>query len=177
MQAGELRARRPVPRARRHQRVDAESLPFEDASFDLIIANHLLEHVRAPRRLAEFDRCLLRAGCWIARPALFAQAAPHFRVDSAPEPGFANPYYGQDDHVRLFGGDIGALLNAAGLTGTLLPHDQLLAQFHPLEFGCTATSRSSRSACRGTRSRLTGGIFIRAVTLRGADVDEGLHIP
>ena len=40
--------------------------------------------------------------------------------------------------MRLFGGDIGSLFNAAGLTGSLVPHAQMLGEFDPLEFGCNA---------------------------------------
>ena len=118
-------------------RVDAEAMPFEDASFDLIIANHLLEHVSSLQRaLAEFARCLAPGGMVIAQTPYSPRLMNTFELDTRPTPEFATLYYGQVDHVRLFGRDIGALFNAAGLTGTLLPHDQLLAQFDPLEFGC-----------------------------------------
>jgi SAM-dependent methyltransferase len=119
------------------QRVDAESMAFEGGRFDLIIANHLLEHVRHPERaLAEFARCLAPGGLLIAQTP-YAPALKHtFELDTPPTEEFAKIYYGQVDHVRLFGGDIGALFNAAGLTGSLVPHTQLLGEFDPLEFGC-----------------------------------------
>ncbi len=118
-------------------RVDAEAMPFEDASFDLIIANHLLEHVAHPERaLAEFERCLAPGGMLIAQTPYAPKMKHTFEVDAPPTEDFARLYYGQVDHVRLFGRDIGALFNAAGLTGALLPHDQLLGEFDPLEFGC-----------------------------------------
>jgi SAM-dependent methyltransferase len=119
------------------QRVDAESIAFEDDRFDLIIANHLLEHVRHPERaLAEFARCLAPGGLLIAQTP-YAPALKHtFELDTPPTEEFATIYYGQVDHVRLFGGDIGALFNAAGLTGSLVPHTQLLGEFDPLDFGC-----------------------------------------
>jgi len=119
------------------RRVDAESIDFEDGRFDLIVANHLLEHVRDPERaLAEFARCLAPGGLLIAQTP-YAPALKHtFELDTPPTEEFAKIYYGQVDHVRLFGGDIGALFNAAGLTGSLVPHAQLLGEFDPLEFGC-----------------------------------------
>jgi SAM-dependent methyltransferase len=119
------------------QRVDAEQLAFDDESFDLIIANHLLEHVSDPQRaLAEFARCLKPGGMLIAQTPYAPKLKHTFEVDTPPTEDFAKIFYGQVDHVRLFGGDIAGYFNAAGLTGTLLPHAQLLGELDPLEFGC-----------------------------------------
>src|SRR5258706_10720793 len=44
------------------ERVDAQSIPFADASFDMVIANHMLYHVPGrPEALAEIPR-VLRSG-------------------------------------------------------------------------------------------------------------------
>jgi len=59
-----------------------------------------------------------------------------FELDRPPSEDFARIYYGQVDHVRLFGRDIVALFNGAGLTGSLLPHAQLLGDFDARDFGC-----------------------------------------
>jgi SAM-dependent methyltransferase len=119
------------------RRVDAEAMPFEDASFDLIVANHLLEHVHHPERaLAEFARCLAPGGMLIAQTPYAPRLKHTFEVDAKPTPEFAKLFYGQDDHVRLFGGDIADYFHAAGLSGSPLPHAQLLGDLDPLEFGC-----------------------------------------
>jgi SAM-dependent methyltransferase len=119
-------------------KVDAESMPFEDASFDLIIANHLLEHVSQPERaLAEFVRCLAPGGMLIAQTPYAPKLKHTFEVGDAPTTAeFRTLFYGQSDHVRLFGGDIARYFNEAGLRGSLLTHAQLLADMDPLEFGC-----------------------------------------
>jgi SAM-dependent methyltransferase len=119
------------------RRVDAEAIAFPDASFDLIIANHLLEHVRHPERaLAEFARCLAPGGMLIAQTPYAPALKNTFELDRPPSADFARIYYGQVDHVRLFGRDIVALFNGAGLTGSLLPHEQLLGDFDARDFGC-----------------------------------------
>ena len=119
------------------RRVDAEAIAFPDASFDLIIANHLLEHVRHPERaLAEFARCLAPGGMLIAQTPYAPALKNTFELDRPPSEDFARIYYGQVDHVRLFGRDIVALFNGAGLTGSLLPHAQLLGDFDARDFGC-----------------------------------------
>jgi SAM-dependent methyltransferase len=118
-------------------KVDAEAMPFEDGRFDLIVANHLLEHVRHPERaLAEFERCLAPGGLLIAQTPYAPKLKHTFEVDAAPTPDFAKLFYGQEDHVRLFGGDVARYFEAAGLRGALLPHEQLLPGIDPLEFGC-----------------------------------------
>ena len=40
------------------RKVDAEAMPFADGHFDLIIANHLLEHVHHPERALAGVRAL-----------------------------------------------------------------------------------------------------------------------
>jgi SAM-dependent methyltransferase len=121
------------------RKVDAEAMPFADGHFDLIIANHLLEHVRHPERaLAEFARCLAPGGVLIAQTPYAPLLKHTFEVDAPATPEFAKLYYGQEDHVRLFGGDIATYFHAAGLTGELLSHAQMLRDLDPLEFGCNA---------------------------------------
>jgi len=129
---GDLHPSRP-----HHQRLDAEALPFPDASFDLVIANHLLEHVAHPgRALAEFARCLAPGGLLIAQTPFAPHLRHTFELSTPATPDFARLFYGQEDHVRLFGQDIAEHFHAAGLRGALLPHAQLLADMDPLEFGC-----------------------------------------
>jgi SAM-dependent methyltransferase len=118
-------------------RVNAEAMPFEDASFDLIIANHLLEHVSQPERaLAEFVRCLAPGGMLIAQTPYAPRLKHTFEVGNSTTEEFRKLFYGQEDHVRLFGGDIAHYFSEAGLRGDLLTHEQLLGDMDALEFGC-----------------------------------------
>ena len=118
-------------------RVDAEAMPFGDASFDLIIANHLLEHVSTPARaLAEFARCLAPGGMLIAQTPYAPHLTHTFELDGQTTPEFRTLFYGQADHVRLFGRDIARYFREAGLRGDLLAHEQLLGDMDALEFGC-----------------------------------------
>jgi ubiquinone/menaquinone biosynthesis C-methylase UbiE len=49
------------------ERVDVQSIPFADASFDMVIANHMLYHVPdRPRALAEIRRVLRPGGRFYA---------------------------------------------------------------------------------------------------------------
>lgn len=57
-------------------------MPFEDASFDVVIANHVIEHVPDQRvTLAEISRVLKPGGiCYVAVPNRWALIEPHFVV-------------------------------------------------------------------------------------------------
>ena len=43
--------------------------------------------------------------------------------------------YGQDDHLRTFGRDIGEIIAAAGFAGRLIPHDEIIQGVDPEMLG------------------------------------------
>ncbi|MEW5834110.1 MAG: methyltransferase domain-containing protein [Pseudomonadota bacterium] len=111
------------------ERIDILDIPYPDNSFDLVIANHVLEHVSDDRRaVAELARVLKPGGHAVLQTpfselllATFADAG----IDSDEARLHA---YGQEDHVRLFGSDIFARFADAGpLVDKSSPHNVLLA--------------------------------------------------
>ena len=107
--------------------VDVERMGFGDETFDLIVCNHVLEHVSSTERaLAEIFRCLKPGGVLIAQTPYTPLLKKTFEMQSNPEGDFKRNFYGQDDHVRLFGSDITSYFHAAGFLGQLYPHDALL---------------------------------------------------
>jgi SAM-dependent methyltransferase len=61
-----------VPHGFQYLQTDAQALPFADRSFDAVIANHMLYHVREiPRALGEIRRVLVSGGrCYAATMGL-----------------------------------------------------------------------------------------------------------
>lgn len=95
--------------------LDVMALPFEDASFDFLICNHVLEHVEDDRRaLGEIHRVLAPGG-W----AILMCPIDHRRETTLEDPAAVTPrdrhrLFGQSDHVRLYGRDYADRLAGAG---------------------------------------------------------------
>jgi len=125
------------PTQARYQRVNLEQLDFADDSLDLIICNHVLEHVhKLDQSLSEIFRCLRPGGILIAQTP-YAPVLKHtFEMKHIPDAATAKLLYGQEDHVRLFGGDIEDHFHACGLQGQLIGHHALLPDVDPATAGC-----------------------------------------
>ncbi len=127
------------PRRADHLPLDIESLPFDDGSFDLIICNHVLEHVASPARaLGEFHRCLVPGGLLIAQTPYAPVLLKTMELNRPVSAGFAKLFFGQEDHVRLFGADIVDYFHQAGFSGELLEHSMVLGDLDAKAYGCNA---------------------------------------
>jgi len=92
-----------------------EPLPFDDASFDLVICSHVLEHVTDDRRaLAEFARVVSQRGEVLLLTPLNHDLAKTLE-DASAAPLERLARFGQEDHVRIYGRDLPARIEAAGL--------------------------------------------------------------
>jgi SAM-dependent methyltransferase len=125
------------PQRANQQRIDLEALPFDDNSLDLIICNHVLEHVAQPMQaLSEMQRVLKPGGILIAQTPYAPSLIHTLEMHTPPDARTAHLLYGQTDHVRLFGSDIADYFHAAGFKGDLLHHEALLPQVSGADFGC-----------------------------------------
>lgn len=96
-------------------RATLEELPFAEARFDAVIANHVLEHVADDRRaLAEVRRALVPGG-WASLQVPIARDHAETREDpSVQSARERRRRFGQHDHVRWYGTDYPERLRAAG---------------------------------------------------------------
>lgn len=118
------------------RKVDMTRMPFADGSFDLLLANHVLEHVAAvPAAIAEISRVLAPGG----EAVLQTPYSPVLQ-STWEDPGITSPQarlqaYGQEDHVRLFGGDFAQRFSESGLQADLKGHAELLPDIDPIRYG------------------------------------------
>lgn len=96
-------------------RSDITALPFADASFDLVICSHVLEHVQEEHEaLLELRRVLRDEGhALILVPQDRSREETHEDLEVTTREGREREF-GEPNHVRWHGGDVPDRLTAAG---------------------------------------------------------------
>ena len=123
-----------------YRKLDVQALDLPSNAFDLIICNHVLEHVAEPERaLAELHRCLMPGGRLIAQTRYSPRLKHTFELTEQPSQPFASRYFGRDDNVRLFGNDLVRRFHEAGFVGEPVSHASLLGEIDADHVGCDAT--------------------------------------
>lgn len=87
-------------------KADICNLPFTDNSFDLILCNHVLEHIPDDKKaMQELYRVLKPNGMAILQVPLDYNRHTTFEDDSITDPKERAKIFGQYDHVRIYGMD------------------------------------------------------------------------
>jgi SAM-dependent methyltransferase len=118
------------------ERIDMMEIPYPDESFDLVIANHVLEHVSdLGRSLHELCRVLRVGGLAILQTPYSAKLCDTWQDDGLNDKLSRLHAYGQEDHVRLFGNGIFERISESGLSSKVQSHDELLPDIDASKFG------------------------------------------
>ena len=87
-------------------KVDICDLPFEDESFDVILCNHVLEHIpNDEKALKELYRILKKGGWGVFQVPQDLNREKTFEDDSITDKKERAKIFGQYDHVRIYGLD------------------------------------------------------------------------
>jgi SAM-dependent methyltransferase len=98
-------------------KMDIHKIPFEANTFDVVLCNHVLEHVENDiQAMREINRVLKPGGFSILQVPFFIPIPETtFEDTSITDPREREKVFGQDDHVRKFGHDYPKRLEKAGL--------------------------------------------------------------
>ncbi len=81
---------------------NALTLSFSNDSFDLLVANHILEHIPDDRTaIREFFR-VLKPGARAILQVPYTNENPTIESSTIPDPKTASRLYGQKDHARIY---------------------------------------------------------------------------
>jgi hypothetical protein len=98
-------------------KMDIHKMPFDDNKFDVILCNHVLEHVSNDiQALRELKR-VLKPGGWAILLVPFFNPVEEktFEDNSITDPREREKIFGQNDHVRKYGKDYPERIKMAGL--------------------------------------------------------------
>ena len=98
-------------------KMDIHRMPFSDSEFDVILCNHVLEHVEDDlKALSEIKRVLKSDG-WAILQVPFFSPVPEttFADDSITDSRERERIFGQNDHVRRYGRDYASRIASSGL--------------------------------------------------------------
>ncbi len=110
-------------------KADICDLPFEDNSFDVILCNHVLEHIPDDARaMSELWRVMKPGGWGIFQIPQDLNRETTYEDNSITDKKQRAKVFGQYDHVRIYGRDYFKTLEKAGFIVNPVPYSSQLSK-------------------------------------------------
>lgn len=110
-------------------KADICALPFEENTYDLILCNHVLEHIQDHiKAMEELYRVLKKGGTLIAQVPLEEQREKTFEDNSILDKKERTKVFGQYDHVRIYGKDFYSFLDQVGFKSQAISYASSLTE-------------------------------------------------
>ncbi|MFI3316747.1 MAG: methyltransferase domain-containing protein [Rikenellaceae bacterium] len=117
---------------------DVQQIPLEDNYADVIICNHLLEHVEDDHKaMCELHRVMKSGGWGVLLSPVEYDRTTTFEDDSITDPKERTRIFGQYDHRRIYGLDYADRLRAAGFEVDQVRYYESLSQVERVKYALT----------------------------------------
>ena len=117
-------------------KADILDLPFEDNSFDVIICNHVLEHIVDDRKaMSELYRVMKSGGWGIVQVPMKNSLEKTYEDFTITDPKERQKHFGQYDHVRWYGMDYFDRLKSVGFDADINFYSQKFSEADIKRFG------------------------------------------
>lgn len=118
-------------------KMDIHEIPFAENTFDVVLCNHVLEHVRDDHKaMSEIHRVLKPGGFAILQVPFFNPVSETtFEDNSITDKRAREKIFGQDDHVRKYGLDYAKRIDQSGLKAVEDPFVNELSEEQRKQFG------------------------------------------
>ncbi len=118
-------------------KMDIHQIPFEENTFDVVLCNHVLEHVENDiQAVSEIQRVLKPGGFAILQvPFFHPLPAETIEDPTITDKREREKLFGQDDHVRKYGLDYPKRLERAGLKVEEIDLFKMLSEAEVNRFG------------------------------------------
>ena len=124
------------PKSENIKKINIENIPYENSTFDLVIANHVLEHVANDiLAIKEIYRVLKPNGFSVLQVPISAKLLSTFSDTKINNADLKNFFYGQEDHVRVYGQDFIERVVKNGFTNLTQTHNLKLNSVNPNFYG------------------------------------------
>ena len=117
-------------------KADILDLPFADESFDVVICNHVLEHIEDDRKaMSELYRVMKKGGWGILQVPMRNSLEKTYEDFSITDPKERQKHFGQYDHVRWYGMDYFDRLKSVGFDAEANFYSQKFSEEDIKRFG------------------------------------------
>ena len=120
------------------ENIDLTNLQFDDYTFDLIVSNHVLEHIPDDRKaMSEIFRVLKNGGSAVITVPINENLSQTYEDPAIVLPKERENYFGQWDHVRFYSLDIKDRLEETGLKVEMIRYGDQFSKEDFEKFGFT----------------------------------------
>ena len=117
-------------------KADILDLPFADESFDVVICNHVLEHIEDDRKaMSELYRVMKKGGWGILQVPMKNSLEKTYEDFTITDPKERQKHFGQYDHVRWYGMDYFDRLKSVGFDAEANFYSQKFSDADIKKFG------------------------------------------